>query len=709
MFLAWRNLEILGTVEGAAVKRSLAATDAGDAAVSVAHVSPGLFTLLGGIKPLSGRLFSATDTSGQVLISETFWQTMYARRADVVGQTIRIEQETLEIVGVLPATFRFPERNTSIWRGTDFTDPKVAVLPNVYLRLPTDGRRTGALAAATSAARDVAPQYSEDWHAEAEPLADYFGDTYYRRAVPLLAAGVGLLCIVLATNAASLTLLSVLGRRREMAISRALGASRRRMLMDFATETLLICLGSVVGGLVVSFWLVEICRTTLEATSLMRGLSTVELGSRSVYMAIASGGAASAMIGLSVWMAARLGGQQEDVLSLRASGAIGGGGRTATSARKVLVLAQVSLVIFLGFSALVLMRSFLTLSTIEPGFDPSGMQVAYIRFPAATFPTEGLRLQAIRRLRDEAESIPGVSGATWSYGTPPGGGITDSGLWRPLDSNSASKEFSAHRFFVDPEFFSVYDLKIVAGRTFLDSDPPGSTVISERLASTLWPGQNAVGRRFQFEGAEQAVIGVVREIRWPTLGELKDLPQYYQRLAFSASMLTVACTGPCPSEAVLRRRLDSAARGATIGSIHQPAALYRQELAKPAAMATFGLWVSVVAVGAGGAGLFSLLAQFVAVRRREFAIRACLGAPRSAIRSLVWRQAIWIVVPGLLLGGIGAQWASRALSGLVTPDGAMTGLWVGISAVVALLVTGAAWLPLRAASRIAPIELLREP
>jgi ABC-type antimicrobial peptide transport system permease subunit len=169
----------------------------------------------------------------------------------------------------------------------------------------------------------------------------------------------------------------------------------------------------------------------------------------------------------------------------------------------------------------------------------------------------------------------------------------------------------------------------------------------------------------------------------------------------------MACAGVCPSEALLRRRLTAIGVGIQLENIHSPGTLFQRELARPVAMATFGLLVSTIALCAGAAGLFGLLAQFVADRRREFAVRACLGASRAALRSLVWRQALSVVMPGLLVGGIGAQWASSVLAGLYV-DSARVTVWLVLSSVVTLVVIGAAWAPLRAATRIAPIELLRE-
>lgn len=708
MFSAWRNLSLLGAVEGAVSERVLVESDAGDAAVTVASVSPGMLALLGGVRPIAGRLFTVTEANGQVLISESIWRKMFANRPDIIGQTLRINAERLEVVGVLPADFHFPNRRTELWRAVDFAAPATAVRPIVYIRLAQDARRLPILAAATVAARTAEPRYSERWHADAEPLTDYLTDQYYQTAVPLLSAGVALLCIILLTNVAALMLVVVLGRRHDVAIAHALGASRRRIQWDYTVEALLIGIGGLLTGLLLSAALIEFSKVTLDGTSLMRGLSSIALNPRSVVIAAATAFSASVVVGISVWFAARSDTDASAFAHLKVSGGIGGVGTTVDRARAGLVLAQVALVTFLGYAALILVRSFVSLSSIDPGFDPAGMQVAFVAFPPDAFHTEDLRLEASQRLRTEAEAIPGVRAATWSYGTPPGGGITDTGLWTPLDGVDRSKVFSAHRLYVEPNFFSVYDLDVVAGRTFGLDDPAAATVVSERLAGLLWPGEIAVGRRFMLDGAEKEVIGIVREVRWPSLGELKDVPQYYHRLDSPGAMLTIACVGSCPSETEVRQRLEPARRGAVIGSIHQPAVLYRQELAKPVAMATVGLTIAVLAVCASAAGLFSLLAQFVGVRRREFAIRACLGASQGSLRGIVWRQALRVVVPGVLIGGVGAQWSSKAFAGLVASGGSVVALWSALAGIVATLVLVAAWVPVRTMARIAPNEVLRE-
>jgi hypothetical protein len=351
----------------------------------------------------------------------------------------------------------------------------------------------------------------------------------------------------------------------------------------------------------------------------------------------------------------------------------------------------------------------LSLAIIEPGFNPSTMVVARINFPSSDFPTDATRQAAVNRLRADAEAISGVRVATWSYGMPPGGGITDTGAWQTVEGG-VSRVMSAHRLYVEPEFFDAYGLRILAGRSFAATDDPTATMVSERLAAALWPGGQAVGQRFLFEGAEKYVVGVVTEVRYPSLAELTDLPQYYLRMATPGSvpMLTMACMGPCPNDAVVRRHLKATDPRIRIQSVYKPELVYRRELSGPAAMATFGSLIAAVALCAGVAGLFSVLAQFVADRRREFAVRACLGASRGALRLLVWRQAAWVVVPGLLLGGFAAQWSLVRLAGLIVDGTSAAALWLALSVVVTLVVVVAAWVPLRTATRIAPIELLRE-
>ena len=711
IFAAWKGIDTFGGVEAATIEKGLVETDGGDAVLGVARVSPGLLTLLGGVRPSIGRLFTLADGDREVLITETVWRTLYAADSGIIGRSIKIDRESVIVVGVLPATFLFPSRNTVIWRATDFTSPQTAARrPLVYVRVPSGERGSQALQAATVAARSVDPQYSERWRAQAEPLAEYLSDRYYRRALPLLIAGAALLCLVLTTNAAGVMLLAVSARRREIAIRRALGASRKQILADSVSETLLLCVGSGGGGLVIAVWLVGLCRRMLDDTSLMRGLKMLEVDERAAGMGILLGVVISLGVGLAAWIAAALGGGANNAKYLRTAGEIGRERTWSNRARLLLVVGQVSLSVFLGFTSLLLVRSFLKLSTIEPGFDPSRMLVANIAFPASDFPTDATRQQAARKLRTEAEAIEGIRVATWSYGTPPGGGLTDRGVWKPVEDGVPAREMAAHRFHVEPEFFNAYDLKILAGRPLSSTDDAAATLISERLAAALWPESPAVGGRFLFEGVEHHVVGVVTEIRWPSVDQLKDLPQYYVGMGTPGpvAMLTMSCSGPCPADALIRRRLDTPGQKIRIETLYSPESVYRRDLARPVAMATFGFLIAAAALCAGAAGLFSLLAQFVADRRREFAVRACLGASRAALRTLVWRHAVSVVIPGLFFGGITAQWSSRMLAGLIVDDATHAGLWLVLSSVVTLVVIVAAWAPLRTATRVAPIELLRE-
>jgi predicted permease len=706
---AWKRIDSFGGVEAASTEKCVVQTDGGDAVLGVARVSPGLLTLLGGVQATTGRLFTAADGDREVLISETVWRRLYSGDPGIVGRSIRVDGELVVIVGVLPATFLFPDRSTVIWRATDFFSPQAAVYRRlVYVRMPADGRGSQTLDAATAAARSVDSRYSERWRAEAEPLAVHLSNRFHRRAVPLLIAAVALLLLALTTNVAGLMLLAQSARRREIAIRRALGASRWRVMADSLSETLHLCVGGTVGGLIVAVWLVALCRPMLDNAALMGGLKSLEVDDRAVGMAILLGLVISLALGLAASIGAALRGGETSKY-LRTSGAIGRERVWPTHPRLVLVTGQVSLSVFLAFTSLLLVRSFLNLAIIEPGFDPRAMLVANVEFPGSEFPTEATRQQAAGTIRSKTEALRGIRVVTWSYGTPPGGGITDVGVWQAVEGG-VPREMAAHRLYVQPEFFNAYGLRILAGRPLATADEPTATVISERLAAALWPGQPAVGRQFLFEGVEKHVVGVVSEIRYPSLAELTDLPQYYVRMVRpgSVAMLTMACSGPCPPDAVIRRHLKAADQRIRIQGLYSPELVYRRELAGPAAIATFGSVIAGVALCGGAAGLFSLLAQFVADRRREFAIRACLGASRAAVRMLVLRQAVSVVVPGLIVGGLGAQWSSGSLAGLVVDGAPRTALWLVLSSVVTLVVMVAAWVPLRAATRIAPIELLRE-
>jgi hypothetical protein len=269
---------------------------------------------------------------------------------------------------------------------------------------------------------------------------------------------------------------------------------------------------------------------------------------------------------------------------------------------------------------------------------------------------------------------------------------------------------SLSRYVVSPEFFPLYEIPIVRGRAFVPSDTFASVIVSERLAHALWPGIDPIGRTFRFEKAQFQVVGLAREINLPAVDARLDGPEFYHPYtAIGTPMASLRCDPGCPDPAVIRRRLAAThpdVRVQDAGPVDQE---YAEQLARPRAAAALAVAFAVIAVIATAGGLFSVLSFAVSRRRREFGIRAALGAVPREIRRGVLRDGLMVAASGLVVGSVFAAGLARALASLqygVTPSDPVS--WSVVLALIGLTAMAASWSPARAASLVDPLVLLRE-
>jgi hypothetical protein len=271
---------------------------------------------------------------------------------------------------------------------------------------------------------------------------------------------------------------------------------------------------------------------------------------------------------------------------------------------------------------------------------------------------------------------------------------------------------AADRYRVGPSFFDVYGIALQRGRTVADHDPADAVVVSERLASALWPGGDALGLRFEISGYGPArVIGVAREIRLPTLEANLDRPEFYVPLGSESRTLcaSLRCRGACPAEHVMRERLSSIHPAITPRVRPPIAAAFLAHLELPRAVAQIGGVFAMVAVLTAAGGLFAVMTAAVARRRREFGIRAALGASPAQTRWTVLASALRQTAAGLAGGVAGGWMVAQALSsfhyGVTAADPVS---WSSVLASLALASVAAAWRPALEAARVDPVTLLKE-
>src|SRR5262245_12749601 len=712
---AWRESPAFAGAESALAETAVIDVDGSLAARGLARVTPGVFGLLGGVTPIRGRLFVPSEgragADDRVLVSEDLWRSLFNTDPAIVGRRVKVGGETVEVVGVLPSSFRFPSWNTVMWRPIDFDAPPAnraggSDRPSVCVRFRPGLPRADALRMATDAAV-AADGSAVSLSALVRPLAGLVLDPYYQPAVPLLSAAVILVFLVLCANVCSLLLARLTGRRREFAMCSALGASRARIIRQAFIETILMGILGVIAGVAVGSILVSTARAFLPEAFLLRTLHPLSIDARALTVASLAGVFATLAAGL---LPAWIGTSVDVEQSLRATNR---GGTESTGARRTtrgLLVAEIALACVLLVSGTLLVRSFVNLASVQRGLDTHGVITATMSLNRAQLPDRASRVAIAREVEAQVRQLPGVQQVVWSYGIPPQGGALSFGDWTSDAPGTRSVHMDVDRYSVGEDFFTLYGIPLLRGRTFQDGDAEGSVIVGERLARALWPAVDPVGRTFSFQQEHFQVVGIVRELQLPSLDPTLDRPEFYERFPGVGpyAMMSIRCA-PCPDPARVRERIAATGAAIRVNDVGALDDAYFVQLAQPRAAAALAFAFATIAALAAAAGLFSVLSYAVSRRRREFGIRTALGASPAQIRSIVLRDGLYVVVPGIVIGAIGAWVLARSIASLEYGVSISDPLsWVLVLALLAITVVVAAWRPAQEAAQVDPVLLLRD-
>ena len=712
VFEAWRRSDVLADVEGARSDVGSIETDTGEMRRRIARVTPGVFALLGGVRPIAGRLFDANDgragSEDRVIVSEDLWRAAFNGDPSLIGRTIRLSQRPAVVVGVLPSTFHFPYWEDAVWKADAFDLP-AAFGPPVYVRFADSVPRADALRRATDIARDADPKGTMGRWAQARSLSEQQIDTQYKEAAPILGMGVVLLFVVLCANVSSLQLAGMTARAREFATRAALGASRGRLVRQALIESALAGAAGIASGTGLAWMLLELAGVWLFDALALHSLNAATIDRRALVVTSVAGLVAT----LAASLLPALLGTRVQQPSLQLTDRSGTETSRARAGARALLVCQIALSCALLIGATLLARSFVTLVNADRGFDIRDILVARVQMPPTTTVDQPWRDRAGQTLQDEARAIPGVTMATWSYGTPPAGASTVEGTWLSDAPGAQPLRRDAYQFIVGPDFFALYGIPIIRGRAIEPTDPRTTVLIGERFARLLWPGLDPIGRTFT-QGRNQpsaTVVGVVKDIRFPSLDPTRDAPQFYRQFAglLTQGTLSLKCASACPAEELVRQRLAKAMPGADVYSVKTLESSYAREFARPRAAAGLAIAFAVTALIAAATGLFSLLSHVVARRRREFAIRTALGASAAQVSRIVVRDGLVVALAGITLGACAGAAIARAMRSFLFGVGATDpATWITVIGLLVLTIAAACWQPTRAAIRTNPVVLLRD-
>jgi putative ABC transport system permease protein len=682
-------------------------------------VSHELLSLLG-ITPAAGRLFTEEDDrQATVIIGHGLWQSLYGGDPSAVGRVIDLSGMPYTIVGVAPAGFRFPSAEFELWASAGMlltqakaqTESRALRIFTAIGRLKPDvtiEQARSELAAISANLSQTYPATNAGIVLEVRSLTDRIvGDV--RTPLFVLLATVGFILLIACANVANLMLARTAAREREIAIRSALGAARRRLFGQLAVESLVLAIAGGLCGLLLAMWMTDLVPTLL-ASRLPRA-EAVRIDGMVLLVASMVTLGTSVLFGIAPALQSR-----GSVTALREGGRGVSGGARQRKLRGGIVVVEVGLAIVVVIGAGLLVRSFVTLTTRNPGFDPDHVLSFNAQF--AKLPDAAARGRAAAALMDRLSSLPGVISAGAATGLPT---VTPQrGTRFQIESRQLTPEEDGALFMAaTPGVFEAWRTPVLSGRAFQPTDTATSqpvVLINRTLASTVFAGGDPVGRRIriinpEYSGDWRTIVGVVGDVQFRRLDRDMDPTIYtpFSQTPFMWGYVMVRTTGD-PS--ALTRSIKGIVRGVdpnVIASGVRPMVeVVSGTVAEPRLSMLLVSGFALLALVLASVGIYGVIAYSVSQRTHELGLRMALGAGRAGVLAMIIREGLVTATIGIVAGLGAAALATRLMSDLLVGITARDPLTFSGGAVLLLLIAAAAsYLPARRATRVDPMVALR--
>lgn len=741
----WDLQDRSGVFQGiSAVAPSSSAIGGGDRTVRAESLitSPEYFTLLDA-KPEMGRVYTQQDAvpgfMEPVVISHGFWSSYYGSDAKIIGRKMRLDNDLYTIIGVMPPSFRHPgptlDTDVEVWVGTGFSGQPFPVppvraqrfIPAVVGRLKPGMTLARAQSQLDAYVAQLSRTYPTDypsaaaWALRLVPVKeDLVGPQ--RTELFVLLGAVGLLLLIACVNIANLLLARASGRRREIAIRLALGASRKRLVSQLLTEsTLLSVIAGVISLVAVLFLKNAIIR--LAPADIPR-LNEVDVSGGVFFFAFLISILTGMLFGLVPALQAA---NPSQVENLREGARGTGVGRRHTRLSRALAVSEIALSIVLLAGAGLLLRSFWRVLEVRPGFSPRHLNTVQIWIPISNHPEndpyfiEEKRADFLLEIARRVAAIPGVEQSSISGNDtlPMNSGRNYSQFsiqGHPADSNRAPQADIA---VVDTNYLRTMEMPLISGRNFSPLDTYKTqpvAVIDQTLARQYWPNEDPVGQQIKFgfgRGVNGVtIIGVAGDIRSDGF-ESPTVPHIYVPLGqFAPVNAVVFLRSPLEAEKLgeaVRHEVESVNPNVPVHSISSMDDIIAKSVAdRRFALELLGVF-AVVALLLAAVGIYGVMSYSFSQRTHEVGVRVALGAQRLDILRLALGEGMRIVAVGLAAGLAGAAIVTRVFRSMLFQIGpGDPATFMIASAILAGVAFFACFIPARRATRVDPLVALRE-
>jgi putative ABC transport system permease protein len=676
-----------------------------------------------GVSPHLGRDFDDGDADlaapNAALISHGYWQRRFGGDPGAVGSSITVGGNPTTIIGVMPAGFFFFQ-NADLWLPMRPGGPWTGV--RRFHNWTLIGRLADGMTVEQAQAQvdvvsaqlqEAYPDSNTDKGLNVSPLQAVLVDQYDEMLLTLMAA-IGLVLLIACGNVAGLLLARGSGRVRELSVRAALGATGGRLARQLLSESLILALAAGAVGTLLAIWLQGLALGAIPLE--YAGITELGLSGSMLTFALLLSLATALIFGaMPAWSGARANPGENLTSGIRTTE----GGKGARF-RSGLVVLQVALSLILLVGSGLLVRSFVRLNGVDPGFQGEGLFTASVTLPAARYSDGEQRIAFFTGLLDDIRAIPGVVAVGATNMLPIKDGYSNVGAWDPENPPPGPRDvtLAEHRSVV-PGYFDAMEIPIRAGRDFRDlaaGEEEFSLIVNETMARGLFGNENPVGRIVAVDAGEDQpvlarVVGMVGDVRMTGLAREPQWQMYYSYGQYTSSGLSLAVRTigyPAAVTNPIRDALRARDPDIPLGRIATMEEVVWDAMATPrvlmAALAAFAL----VALFLSALGLYGVLAFYVVRRVHEIGIRVAMGATAGQVTSLILRRGMVLAAAGLGLGLVGAAFLTRFLQDQLyevraTDPATFGAVTLGLLAVAVLSCLVPAW----RAARLDPVRALQ--
>jgi putative ABC transport system permease protein len=705
--------------------------------VTGVRVTASLLSLLGR-PPLKGRLFITGEDQAQashsLILSHHLWQRSFGSNANLIGQTVALNGESYTVVGIMPPDFKFPPTFSSTVASSQFTMPRADLwVPLTKDAVPEarEGRtiymigrlKPGVTATAAQAEMNVIasrlqkeyPAVDADMEVDVIPLRQQVtGDI--KPALLVLFGAVGCVLLIACANVANLLLAKASGRQKEVAIRIALGATRLRIIQQLLTESLLLSLaggllGSILGILAVRYLI------TFTPPSMPKP-DNIGINAPVLLFTLFLSVFTSFIFGLVPALQASKSDLNE---TLKEGGRGNSGGAKQNRVRSLLVIAEVALALVLLIGAGLMIKSFVRLQNVNPGFNPENLITLELQLPQNKYGEKDRQAAFQQQVVERLAEIPGVESAgAVNYlpfsGTEFNSGVTIEG--RPPVANANERPRAFFRD-ISPNYFKAMGIPVRQGRPFAESDnkdAPAVVIINEAAARRFYPNEDPLGKRFKQGRAESRnpwvmVVGIVGGVSHTALG-VASQPEVY--LPFQqnpdATITLVARTRSDPRSlaATVRREVSVLDKDLPVSNVKFMDEIVAGSVSQPRVYALLlGVFAGLALVLAA-IGIYGVISYSVTQRTHEVGIRMALGAQTKDVLALIIKQGMALALVGIFLGLIVSLALTRVLAsqlyGVSSTDPVT---FTAISLLLIFVAAIACYIPALRATKVDPLIAVR--